>query len=77
MGRADGSVTKTVPIDRVDIAGRAFKANPYPVFARLRAEAPVCRVHDAGQAATWLVTRYDDVVALLKDERFIKDRRAP
>ncbi len=25
---------------------------------------------------TWLVTRYDDVVALLKDERFIKDRRA-
>jgi cytochrome P450 len=25
---------------------------------------------------SWLVTRYDDVVALLKDERFIKDRRA-
>ena len=76
MIRAGHSETEPVSIDRIDIAGRRFKEDPYPVFARLRAEAPVCRVHVPGKLATWLVTRYDDVVALLKDERFIKDWRA-
>jgi cytochrome P450 PksS len=75
MGMADCDVTRHVPIDRVNIAGRAFKANPYPFFARLRAEAPVCRLPTPDKRGAWLVTRYDDVVALLKDERFIKDRR--
>ncbi len=28
----------------VSIASAAFKANPYPFYARLRAEAPVCCV---------------------------------
>src|SRR5262249_58195892 len=55
---------------------RRFKEDPFPVFARLRAEAPVCRVPMPDKLGTWLVTRYDDVVAVLKDERFIKDRRA-
>src|SRR5262249_19795184 len=55
---------------------RRFKEDPFPVFARLRDEAPVCRVPMPDTLNTWLVTRYDDVVALLKDERFIKDRRA-
>ena len=76
MIRAGHSETEPVSIDRIDIAGRRFKEDPYPVFARLRAEAPVCRVHVPDKLATWLVTRYDDVVALLKDERFIKDWRA-
>lgn len=30
-------------IPEVDIASSAFKADPYPYFARLRAEAPVLR----------------------------------
>ncbi len=75
MARADGIATEDVPIDRVDIASRRFKADPYPFFARLRAEAPISRVRTPNARPTWLVTRYDDVVALLKDERFIKDRR--
>lgn len=62
--------------ERVDIASRAFKANPYPILARMRAEAPICRVATADRTNTWLVTRYDDVVALLKDERFVKDPRS-
>jgi cytochrome P450 PksS len=74
MGGTDGAVSNRMAID-VDIAGRAFKADPYPLFARLRAEAPVCRVPIADKHATWLVTRYDDVVAVLKDERIIKQRR--
>jgi cytochrome P450 PksS len=76
MARADRGTMERVSIDRVDIASRRFKEDPYPVFARLRAEAPVCRVRMPHELPTWLVTRYDDVVGLLKDERFIKDWRA-
>ena len=38
--------------------------NPYPVYAQARAEAPVffSPPHDA-----WVVTRYDDVLAILRD----------
>ena len=55
-----------------DLASPRFKANPYPFYARLRAEAPVCRTTFLRQQA-WLVTRYADVLTLLKDERFVKD----
>ena len=57
-----------------DLATPQFKANPYPFYARLRAEAPVCRTKLFGQP-TWLVTRYDDVVTMLKDERLLKEWR--
>src|SRR6516162_4866552 len=57
-----------------DIASPAFKANPYPFYARLRAEAPVHRVTLPDGQAAWLITRYDDVAAALKDERLAKDR---
>jgi cytochrome P450 len=50
------------------------KANPHPFYARLRAESPVCEVRILGNQTAWLVTRYDDVLAVLKDERFAKDR---
>jgi len=55
-----------------DLARPKFKANPYPFYARLRADAPVCRTKFLGEP-TWLVTRYDDVLRLLKDDRFVKD----
>lgn len=56
-----------------NIASREHKANPYPFYARLRAESPVFRVTLPDKRAAWLVTRYDDAVAVLKDERFVKD----
>jgi len=55
-----------------DLARPAFKANPYPFYARLRNEAPVCSTELLGQPG-WLVTRYSDVFAVLKDERMLKD----
>ncbi len=55
-----------------DLAKPEFKANPYPFYARLRAETPVCPTKFLRQP-TWLITRYDDVVMVLKDERFVKD----
>lgn len=56
----------------IDIASPEFKANPFPYYARLRAESPVHRVNLRIGSCPWLVTRYDDVVTVLKDERFVK-----
>lgn len=58
-----------------NIISPRFKSNPYPFYARLRAEAPVYSVTLPGKRTAWLVTRYDDVAAVLKDRRFVKDRR--
>ncbi len=55
-----------------NLARPRFKADPYPLYARLRAEAPVCRTRFLGRPA-WLITRYDDVFNLLKDQRAVKD----
>jgi cytochrome P450 len=62
------------PIVEVNIASAQFKANPFPFYARLRTEAPVYRTKLPDQRNAWLVTRYEDVVALLKDDRFSQDR---
>jgi cytochrome P450 PksS len=60
----------------IDIASPEHKADPYPFYARLREEEPVYRVSLRGGQSAWLVTRYDDVAAVLKDdERFVKDKR--
>ena len=44
-----------------------FIADPYPVYAELRAEEPV-RYDEATDH--WLISRYEDVNALLRDRRF-------
>ncbi len=44
----------------------AFIADPYPVFARLRADHPV--IHDP-TTDQWLVSRFADINALLRDRR--------
>jgi cytochrome P450 PksS len=62
------------PREPVNIASPEFKANPYPFYARLRAAAPVHRMTLPTGEPGWLVTRYDDVVAVLKDERLVKNR---
>ena len=60
---------------QVDLLDPDFKANPYPVYARLRSVAPVHRVTLPDGRGMWLVTRYEDVSAVLRDERFVKDWR--
>jgi len=59
--------------DGVDLASPAFKVDPFPFYARLRDEAPVSRVALSSGIRPWLVTRYDDVALVLRDERFVKD----
>jgi cytochrome P450 len=58
----------------MDMQSPAFKANPFPVYARMRQETPVCRVSLSNRQTAWLITRYDDVAAILKDQRFVKDK---
>jgi len=60
---------------KLDIWSSEFKANPFPFYAHLRANNPVCQVTLPDKQTAWLVTRYDDVALVLKDERFGKDHR--
>ncbi|MCW7940667.1 cytochrome P450 [Streptomyces hygroscopicus] len=54
----------------------AYRANPYPVYARLRESAPVCPLSPPHGVETYLITRYDDAKAALTDPRISKDMYA-
>ena len=55
----------------LDLNDPDFIANPYPAYAWLRDVAPV---HHLPALDLWLVSRHDDVVAVLRDaERFSSD----
>jgi cytochrome P450 PksS len=60
-------------VPSANVTSSEFKAQAYGYYARLRAEAPVLEVKLPNGPA-WLVSRYDDVAALLKDTRLAKDR---
>lgn len=68
-------IHSTMPLD---ITSANFKANPWPACAHLRAEQPAVRVpvrvHTSMDEA-YLITRYEDAAAVLRDERFVKDVR--
>ncbi len=61
------------PVKASFLARPEFKADPYPFYARLRDEAPVVRLSILLPGQFWLLARYDDVVAMLKDERISRD----
>lgn len=51
------------PMSHLDLLAPDFRADPYPYYAELRRSPPVCV--DPGKL--WAVSRYDDVVAILKN----------
>ncbi|MFJ5772930.1 cytochrome P450 [Streptomyces sp. NPDC093094] len=56
--------------------GDAFRTDPHPVYAELRARGPVHRVRPPGGTAdheTWLVVGYEEARAALADPRLAKD----
>ena len=63
---------------QVNIVSPQFKANPFPFLAALRANQPLYRTSlpDKVKTPVWLITRYEDINTLLKDERFPKNRRS-
>lgn len=56
---------QTEAAPKFDPTAPEFLADPYPTYERLRAAAPVCR----GGIAQWVVPRYAEVAALLRDPR--------
>lgn len=59
----------------MDLFSPEFKANPFPTYAALRQDQPIYG-HDAPYGARiWYITRYEDVLAVLKDngDLFAKD----
>jgi cytochrome P450 len=66
------TATGTPPI--TEIASAAFKADPLPACARLRAERPVVRMAvPFAEGEAYVVTRYAEAAAVLRDERFVKN----
>jgi cytochrome P450 len=54
-----------------DLFAADFKADPYPVYERLRQHSPV-RPVDTPRGRMWLVTRYADARQVLTDPRLVK-----
>src|SRR5689334_14577910 len=52
-----------------------YKRDPYAVYAQMRAEAPVRPAVLPNGVKVFLVTRYADVLASLKDDRLVKNIR--
>ena len=61
------------PITASALSQPRFKANPYPFYARMRAESPVFPLSIPIAGRGWAVTRYQDVVTVAKDDRFSRD----
>jgi cytochrome P450 len=59
----------------VDRVPADIMQNPYRILAKLRAAGPVRQVVWAHGARTWLVTRYQEISALVNDPRVSKDGR--
>jgi cytochrome P450 len=59
---------------QIDLLTPEALRNPHPILAQLRAEAPIYKLsHREMGDFPWVLTRYDDSVNLLKDDRFTKD----
>jgi cytochrome P450 len=60
--------------ERPNLMSPEVRANPYPLYARLRRESPICQAEPRGM---WLLTRQDDVLfALKRPEIFSSSRLA-
>ncbi|MFF1462890.1 cytochrome P450 [Streptomyces sp. NPDC058330] len=60
----------------VDLRGaQDFTANPYPFYAKMRAEGPVHAIRTDDVEHAWLIVGYEEARAALADQRFSKDWR--
>ncbi|MBI1295388.1 cytochrome P450 [bacterium] len=58
--------------------GQEFKADPFPIYARMREDDPICyHVGITGENSLWFVSRYEDVQTVLREHRrFVKNWRS-
>jgi cytochrome P450 len=77
MSVAHAAPLPSGPPTIADYLDRAAHHDPYPFYARLRRERPVLPIERVGMGTpSYMVSRYDDVLFVLKDERFSSDRRS-
>jgi len=57
------------PKPAFNLTDPAFVRDPYPAYRMLRSMAPVWK----SPMGVWVLTRYDDISKLLKDQRFVHD----
>lgn len=61
---------------KYDLYSHDFKKNPHPTLAKMRRDNPIfLQVGLDGQTPIWFVSRYEDVDAMLRDPRFVRDER--
>jgi cytochrome P450 len=58
---------------RINLLDPAVRAAPYPTYARMRRESPICQIEPAG---LWAVTRYVDVMTVLKNPQLFSSEGA-
>jgi cytochrome P450 len=64
----------TDPAPTIDMQAPSFRYDPYPFYARMRRETPVFKTHIPGFGRdAWVVTRYDDIAAALKNPALSSD----
>ncbi len=66
-GKTDGAAAEVLELFR-----GSFWADPYPVYGRLRSQAPVHEM-DRPDGPVWLLTRHNDVRVTLTDPRLSRD----
>lgn len=70
------TATSTAPTPSFDFSTPEFRSDPYPFYAQLRREMPIVRMRQGRRGESYYISRYDDVMALLRDvERFASDKR--
>ncbi|WP_240377339.1 cytochrome P450 family protein [Bacillus piscicola] len=60
--------------ESTELFSTEFNQNPYPGLSSLRKSDPIYRTLMPNGQYAWVVTRYEDAVEVLKDQRFSKDR---
>ncbi|MEK6991415.1 cytochrome P450 [Paenibacillus sp. FSL K6-1566] len=65
------SMRKSRAATKVDFLDHSFIQQPFPVYAMLRENEPVHRFLLPGGHYAWMVSRYEDAVKILQDERFV------
>ena len=70
------SQPKAMPEDVLQSWGAYDRDDPFPLFARVRSEAPVRKITLADGCRAWLVTGFQEAKAALNDPRLSKDMLA-
>ena len=59
-----------------DLAAQETKRDPIAFYAHLREQGPLTYLANFSElGGAWIATNYDDVITILKDPRFIRDRQ--